>query len=103
MDIKELEALIKLCRKTGVINLTLEGVSLTLAPEAPQSPYKRRSNKVALTPFEQALAEAKDTTTKAKLKYMAEQAGQQLAPPTDAPDELAMLLWSAGGGDGAQS
>lgn len=100
MDLKYLEQLIKLCRKTGVTQVSVEGVSLTLTPEAPSSPYKRRKRKEALTPFEQAIAQATDVTTKAKLKFMSDQtppASQSL----DSPSELDMLLWSSGQGDGA--
>lgn len=106
MDLKELEATIKLCRKLGVSTISIEGVTLTLTSEAPASPYKRRKKKEPLSPFEKALAEATDTATRAKLQYMAQQAGQQLSPPPandlEGPiDELSMLLWSSGSGDGA--
>jgi len=103
MELKQLEAIIRLCRKTGVSTISIEGVTLTLSPEAPQSPYKKRTAKAPRDPFEQAMAEAKDAATKAKLKYMSEQHKQQedLTDPSGAPDPLAMLMWSAGGGDGA--
>lgn len=106
MDLKQLEQVIRLCRKMGVSTISIEGVTLTLTPEAPVSQYKKRAKKAPLSPFEQALSEAKDVATKAKLQYMAQQAGQQLTPPPspglEGPiDELSMLLWSSGGGDGA--
>lgn len=107
MDLKELEAIIKLCRKLGVTNIKTDSVDLTLTAEAPASPYKRRTKKAAPSPFEQALSEAKDAASRAKIKYAAQQAGQPVTANPEgldvngAPDELAMLLWSAGAGDGA--
>lgn len=103
MDLKNLEAIIRLCRKTGVSTISIEGVTLTLSPEAPQSPYKKRTAKAPRDPFEQAMSEAKDAATKAKLQYMSNQHKQQeeLANPEETLDPLAMLLWSSGAGDGA--
>ena len=107
MDLKELEAVIKLCRRTGVSTLSLEGISLTLTAVPPVSQYKKRQKKQEPSSFEKELAAATDIATKAKIRYNHEQMQKQ-APNgasamgmTDAPDELAMLMWSSGGGDGA--
>lgn len=106
MDLKEIERLIKLCRKTGVSSVTVDGVTLTLSPQAPPSSYKRRA-KSAPNPFEKALSEAKDAATKAKLKFMSEKHERDEAKKEDvdvngAPNEYDMLFWSVGNSDGAQ-
>lgn len=41
MDIKELQKIIQLCRKSGVTSIKLEGVELTLSEDAP-APAKPR-------------------------------------------------------------
>jgi hypothetical protein len=52
MDLKQFEQLIKMCRKYGVTSATVEGISLQLADEAPQSNYKRKQS--ADVPAEQS-------------------------------------------------
>jgi hypothetical protein len=42
MDLKELGKLIDLCRRKGVSDIAMEGVSLKLLPEAPPSSYKKK-------------------------------------------------------------
>lgn len=107
MDLKQLEALIKLCRKLGVSNISVDGISLSLTADSPVSNYKRRIKKIPQSPFEKALSEAKDVATRAKIKYAAEQAGQPINVTADpdkdieGPTELDMLFWSAGSGDNA--
>lgn len=107
MELKKLEAIVKLCRKAGIISITIEGVSLSLTAEAPKSSYKKRIAKAVPSSFETAYAQATDVATKAKLKYLSEQekAKAQNKAETDAagaPTELDMLFWSSGSGDGAE-
>lgn len=103
-DLKELEALIKLCRKSGVTSITVDGTAITLAPQAPESPYKRRTKKPTASPFEAALSQAKDEATVAKLKYLQSQhEAKELEKTTTGPSELDLLYWSSGQGDNAES
>lgn len=46
MTLNELQKLIQLCRKTGVTSIKMEGVELTLTPDAP-APAKPRGKSAA--------------------------------------------------------
>lgn len=46
MELKELQKLIQLCRKSGVTSIKIEGVELTLSEEAP-APAKPRGKSAA--------------------------------------------------------
>ncbi len=41
MNLKELQKLISLCRKSGVLSIKMEGVELTLSEETPAAPKPR--------------------------------------------------------------
>lgn len=78
MSLKELEKLLKLCRKQGVESLRYNDIELHLGP-MPTSPAKRQ-RKVTQQPIPGAEAFS--------------------MPDIDTPDELTeeqMLMWSAGG------
>jgi hypothetical protein len=96
-NLKDLEALVKLCRKTGISTITVGDVTVTLAA----APAKLRRAPKIKDPFENALAEAKDIASRAKIKYQAEQqnaaAVSALGMSQNGPSELDMLLWSSGG------
>lgn len=95
-NLKDLENLVKLCRKQGIATITVGDITFSLS----ETPQKQKKQKKIKDPFEQALAEAQDLASKARLKYEMEQqnaaAVSALGIPTDAPSELDMLLWSAG-------
>lgn len=79
-SIKELEAIIKLCRKTGVEHIIVDGIELNLGPE-PLRPDKPLNTKkmikdtvngiinpnVAYTPTEDTQIETPDTLTPEQL------------------------------------
>lgn len=95
-NLKDLENLVKLCRKQGIATITVGDITFTLS----ETPAKQKRIKKIKDPFEQALAEAKDLTTKAKIKYEMEKqnaaAVSALGMPQDGPSELDLLLWSSG-------
>lgn len=47
VDLKNLKELIALCRKTGVQELSVDGISLKLKSDAPPSNYKRKLKSVS--------------------------------------------------------
>jgi hypothetical protein len=47
MTLKDLENLLKVCRKYGVLSFAQEGISLTLAEQQPESRYKKRQEGTA--------------------------------------------------------
>lgn len=104
-SLKDFDSLVTLCRKRGIHTMTVGSITFTLLPEAPKSPYKRRKagseTPTSKDPFELALAEAKSRATRAKEGLTASLTQsiptQPEAPTGEAPDDLAMLLWSAGG------
>lgn len=49
-SLKDLEKLIKLCRRTGVQSIKIDNIEFRLDDAAPQAPTKR-SNKATIEPF----------------------------------------------------
>jgi len=98
MELDQLEKLIKLLRKTGVLHIVTEGVTLTLSPEAPVTHYKPRGRSAKVDPFLKAMEESKDAATRAKAKFIKNNPQViEESPVAGAPTEEDMMYWSVGG------
>lgn len=87
---KELRALAKVCRETGITTLEAEGIKFTLGA-APYKAPKKFKEKVYGSDFERLQAEMK-AAQEAPVKAKAEMI------KSDTPTEDELLFWSSGDG-----